>query len=235
MGLTTGEPLPQQPEAESSPFKLWARVTTWEGVVYTIYWRRIVATIALGGVACWLSGATAIWVLLRFQREWTEVSFVDVAFYPVRSNQFRQAQAVHYMDMARQHIEKKNYRTAYPYFTSALRHAPANLEVRKQAAIYMVRYGLLPWALDVLAEGLKYNPNPGLDYLKLLFGWLLESHNDDRVVNLAAQYLPKKPDADLNHQFVALQLATAKAEHGQYDAVDKLIADWGLVAIGIAA
>src|SRR5581483_9477940 len=97
----------------------------------------------------------------------------------------------------------------------------ANLRARRTVALILVRYGLLPRAIDILVAGTKYQPD--LDYLKLMFGWMLEAEQDDRVVALAQEMLPPQPDASLLHRFVALQAATARYAQGRYDEAETLV------------
>lgn len=215
------------PRASEYRFKLWVRVVTPDGAYRHVFWARIGVVAAAMLLAAWLAITGAAWAFLRYQRDWQSVSYLDLVLYPLRAREFRAALGQHYIQVGRGYADQKNFQQAHAFLMAGLRHAPENLEARKTAAIMLARFGLVPRALDTLAGGVGYNPD--LEYLKLMFGWLLEARQDDEVLSLARQLLPAKPDAVLKHRFVALQAAIAHHELGRYDTAEQLILDWGLV------
>jgi hypothetical protein len=104
---------------------------------------------------------------------------------------------------------------------------PHDIVARRYTAIAEVRFGLIKRALTTLAEGLPYAPGD-LDYLKLLCGLMLEAREDERIITLAKELLPEKPDGLLIHQYLALQAATAHFNRGRTEATEQLISDWRL-------
>ena len=203
------------------------RIVTSEGKWHYVFWGRIAIVLVAVAIAAWLSAATAAWAFVRFQRGVTGVSYLDLAFYPWRSGHYRTSVGQHYLALGRAELEKKNYRAGYSLLVAGLARVPDDVAARRYVAITEVRLGLSQRALRTLTDGAKLAAGD-LDYLKLLFGLLLESQEDDRVIALASQLLPPQPDSVLAHQFTALQAATAHFHRGRYDEAERLLADWHL-------
>jgi tetratricopeptide (TPR) repeat protein len=183
----------------------------------------VAATLLVTG---WFTFAGGVWGFLRYYRDYQDVSYLDIAFYPWRSEQFRTGLARHYLTLGHEAVEKQNYRDGYALLMAGLRRVPEDLGARRKVAVIQVRYGVMHRALDTLVDGLAYNPD--LDYLKQTFGWLLEAREDERVISVARTMLPAKADADLKHQFIALQVATANFQRGRYDETERIVGEWGL-------
>lgn len=227
MDFKRAEPQTFDPRAPQYRFRLWLKVGTAAGAGrYHFFWRRIALAVAAAMVAAWLLLAAGVWSFLRFGREWHDASYLEVAMIPLRPTAFRASLGRFYTAKGLAEMNRKNFWTARDYLLAGLRHAPTDLTVRRAVAISLVQFGLLPRALDVLAEGLRHNPD--LDYLKLAFGWMHEARQDARTLQLTEQLLPAVPDNSLLHQFVALQAAIAHFNFGRYSAAENLVTAWGL-------
>ena len=207
--------------------KLWVRVVTPDTIWVHVFWRRIAGTIVLLAVTGWLAAAAGVWSFVRFQRGYTDVRYLDLAFYPWRRADYRTGLGEHYLRTGREALEKKNYREGYALLQAGLTRLPHDVAGRRLLASTQVRFGRADLALVTLADGATL-AHVDLDYLKLLFALLLETHEDDRLIALAKKLLPPQPDTVLAHQFIALQAATAHFERGRYDEAERLVAEWGL-------
>ena len=208
-------------------FKLWVRVVTPDTIWVHVFWRRIAGTIVLLAVTGWLAAAAGVWSFVRFQRGYTDVRYLDLAFYPWRRADYRTGLGEHYLRTGREALEKKNYREGYALLQAGLTRLPHDVAGRRLLASTQVRFGRADLALVTLADGATL-AHVDLDYLKLLFALLLETHEDDRLIALAKKLIPPQPDTVLAHQFIALQAATAHFERGRYDEAERLVAEWGL-------
>ena len=208
-------------------FKLWVRVVTPDTIWVHVFWRRIAGTIALIAVVGWLAAAAGVWSFVRFQRGYTDVRYLDLAFYPWRRADYRTGLGEHYLRTGREALDKQNYREGYALLQAGLARLPHDVAGRRLLASTQVRFGRADLALATLADGATLT-HVDLDYLKLLFALLLETHEDDRLIALAKKLLPPQPDTVLAHQFIALQAATAHFERGRYDEAERLVAEWGL-------
>jgi hypothetical protein len=202
-------------------------VVTPDTIWVHVFWRRIAGTIVLLAVTGWLAAAAGVWSFVRFQRGYTDVRYLDLAFYPWRRADYRTGLGEHYLRTGREALEKKNYREGYALLQAGLTRLPHDVAGRRLLASTQVRFGRADLALVTLADGATL-AHVDLDYLKLLFALLLETHEDDRLIALAKKLLPPQPDTVLAHQFIALQAATAHFERGRYDEAERLVAEWGL-------
>ena len=227
MDLSKDDLQPFNPRDPLYRGKLWVRVVTPDSVWWHFFWGRI----ALAGlaviVAGWLAAATAVWAFVRIERGYTDVSYLDLAFYPFRAAHYRAGLGQHYLALGRAELEKKNYRTGYSLLLAGLARAPDDVAARRLVAITEIRLGIKHRALQTLADGATL-ATADLDYHKLMFALLLDAQEDDRVIALAAQLLPAKPDGVLIHEFIALQAATAHFQRGRYDQAERIVADWHL-------
>lgn len=207
--------------------KLWVRVVTPDRVYHHFFPRRIAFAVAALAIAGWLAAAAGAWAFVKYQRGYTAVRFIDLAFYPLRAAHYRTGLGQHYLKLGREELEKKNYRTGYSLLVAGLARAPDDIVAGRLVAFTQVRFGRADQAVKTLAEGALL-ATADLDYLKLLFGLLYEKQEDDRTIALAQSLLPAQPDNVVAHQFVALQAATAHYERGRYDEAERLIAGWRL-------
>ncbi len=208
-------------------FKLWVRVVTPDSIWYHIFWRRIALALALLALAGWLSAAAGVWAFVKLQRGYTDARYVDLVFYPWRKDDYRTGLGQHYLTNGRAALEKKNYREGYALLQAGLSRVPNDVPGRRLLAYTQVRFGRADLALKTLAEGAEL-ASADLDYLKLLFALLLETHEDEPLILLAKKLLPPQPTAVLTHQFIALQAATAHFERGRYDEAEALVGEWRL-------
>ena len=207
--------------------QLWVRVVTPDSVWFHIFWRRIALVLVVLVLAGWLTAAGGVWAFVRFQRGYTDVRYLDLALYPWRKENYRTGLGQHYLKTGREALDNKNYREGYALLQAGLARVPDDTTGRRLLAYTQVRFGRADLALTTLADGAQL-ASTDLDYLRLLFALLLETHEDERLLALAKKLLPPQPDTVLAHQFIALQAATAHFERGRYDAAESTIAEWRL-------
>ena len=224
---TKEELLSFSPDHPDYRYKLWVRVVTPDSVWYHVFWRRIALALALLTLAGWLSAAAGVWAFVKFQRGYTDARSIDLVFYPWRQEDYRTGLGQHYLQTGRAALEKKNYREGYRLLQAGLTRVPNDVPGRRLLAYTQVHFGRADLALKTLAEGAEL-ASADLDYLKLLFALLLETHEDERLIFLAKKLLPPEPDSVLTHQFIALQAATAHFERGRYDETERIVGEWRL-------
>ncbi|MBM3844448.1 MAG: hypothetical protein FJ397_14505 [Verrucomicrobia bacterium] len=215
------------PNDRAHRFKLWVRLATSEGTFHHFYWRRLAVFLGGAAVAAWLLGAAVIWSLLRYQRGWEAAPYWQVAFMPVRMDSFRLSLGRFYAARGVAEIERQNYLAGRELLLAGLRHARTDLTVRRTVATQLAQvFGLPQRAIDVLADGLPYDPE--LDYLVLTFGWMREARQLTRILELTRRMLPAAPGGTLKHQFIALQEAMVHFDYGRYGEAEQVINAWGL-------
>jgi tetratricopeptide (TPR) repeat protein len=164
---------------------------------------------------------------VKYNRGYDAANYLDIAFYPLRRAHYQKGLGEHYIASGRNEWNKQNYRSAYSLLLAGLARVPGDVQARRYVAITEARIGRMDRAAKTLSDGVKY-AREDLDYLKLLFSVLLEGQQDDRVIELAQELLPARPDHVLVHQFIALQAATAHYHRGRTGEAERLVSAWGL-------
>lgn len=227
MDIFKSTPAAFDPELRIHRFKLWTRIKA-PGAphYYYVFWRRIAVFVSALALSGWLAAAAAVWSYFRTARDFPGVSYINIAF-PWRWSEHRASLGRHYLARAPIELKKQDYAAAYQLLTAGLARVPTDTASRRLLAFVQIRYGRPDLALRTLTDGAAL-AGTDLDYLKLLFGLLLESQEDERVLTLAASLLPPIPEAVFTHQFIALQAATAHFHRGRYDAAEQLVIQWSL-------
>ena len=206
---------------------LWTRVVTPDGAFTHFFWGRIALVAAVLAVILWLALAWGVWTFVKHQRGYKEVSYIDLVFYPLRRDHYHAGMGRHQIAAGREAFEKQKFREGYDLINAGLSRVPDDLAARALLANADWRSGRTEYALRTLTAGVPFAAND-LDYLKLLFGMLHEAREDERVIEIARDLLPARPDTVLAHLFTALQAATAHYTLGHPEAAKKLIAEWRL-------
>ena len=215
------------PAAAEYRRKLWVRVAAPDHFYYHVYWRRIAAVLLLLGVAAWLGLAGAVWAFVKYRRGHEGARYFDLVFYPARRTEYQTGLGRHYLATGRAAWEKQNYREGYALLLGGLARVPQDVPGRRFLATAEAQVGRLDRALKTLIAGIDY-ARDDLEYLKLLFGLLLEDQQDERLIALTQRLLPATPDAVPTHQFIALQSATAHYHRGRTSETAKIVAAWRL-------
>lgn len=215
------------PRSPAHRRKLWVRIKApGAPVYYHVFWRRVFFVLAALALAGWLGAAGAVWSYFRTTRGFDGVNYVNIVF-PWRWPEHRASLGRHYLARAPIELEKQDYAAAYQLLVAGLARVPEATASRRLLAYVQIRYGRPDLALRTLSDGASL-AGADLDYLRLLFGLLLESQQDERVITLATSLLPATPGTVITHRFTALQAATAHYQRGRYDPAEQLIDDWGL-------
>ncbi len=224
---TKEELQPFNPRDASYRRKLWVRVVTPDKVWHHIFWGRVMAAFLAGTIVLWAFLAGCAWAFVKFQRGYDEVSYLDLAFYPLRQEEYRTGIGRYYIKRGQEEMEKKNWREGYSLLQIGVARVPDDVTARRLLAYTQVRFGRTDLAIATLSEGTE-RPNTDIEYFKLLCTLLLETHEDEKLILLAKKILPPTPDTILVHQYLALQMATAHYERGRYDEAERIVADWRL-------
>ena len=217
------------PRAAEYRGKLWVRVVSPERVTYHLYWGRIGLAVAAFLLAGWLVCAAGAWAFVKYVRGYQEVSFQDLALFPIRSAHYREGLGHYYLSRGDLEMEKKNYHEGYAMMLAGLARLPNDTQARRQVALTEARLGLLHRALRTLVQAdAVVRASGDIDYLKFVFALMLEAKEDDKIIELTRQLLPPNPDRILTHQYVALQAATAHYNRGHYSVAARILGEWRL-------
>ncbi|MCW5550279.1 MAG: tetratricopeptide repeat protein [Opitutaceae bacterium] len=194
------------PKSTALRRKLWVRMQTPDGPRIFFIWSRIFKLLAVLLVLGWLGSATALWAFVRYHRGVSNVSFVDIAFLPLRRDEYRATLGRHHFATAKEQLSQQRWGEAIFNLRAAVARTPANLEARRiLAAIYQQSNQPEP-AMKLLEDGLMYAPKDPA-YLRETFGLL--QRQPERVLRQSARLLPAEPDRDPAHLFITWQTAAA--------------------------
>lgn len=215
------------PKSSAFRYKLWLHANTPAGPRLFILWRRVIILIVILLFLAWLGTAGALWAFVKYQRGVADVSFIDIAFYPVRRAHYRASLARHHLTVAKQQLEKSDWSGGLLSLRVAHGHDPRDLEIRSLLAEVYLMFRRPELARQLLEQGVPYAKDD-VDYLSRTFGVLRSQRQFDRIVSLGATLLPATPDETRSHRMVALQMAIACLELKRYDEAEAIITRWTL-------
>lgn len=189
---------------------------------FEIFWKRVLAWLAVLGLGGYLAAATALWFWLARVPE-NKVRWTTVATAPLRWSTFRTERGDTDVAVALRQLRDRNYGEAFFGLRAGLARAPANVEGRTTLAM-MLAGGDPAQALATVEEGLQYaEDDPRL--LQTLFGLYQFQGAHERaraqIVRLLARRPPLPPTA---HAVVLAERATALAAAGDDAGVEALLA-----------
>ena len=98
MDFTKDELAAFNPRAPEYRGKLWVRVVTPDHVYYHVFWARVAAALAVLAVLGWLALAGAAWAFVKYSRGYGGVSYLDLALYPLRRDEYRAKLGRYFID-----------------------------------------------------------------------------------------------------------------------------------------
>lgn len=197
------------------------------GTRIVVDWVRLAVLLVALALAGWFGLATAGYLFVKYQREFAEVRFFDILL-PNRWDDYRIARGNHYIERAKRELREGNHREAFHFVRVGVGASPANTEGRLLLAQFFAVWGRGDLAQRTLIEGLPHGGN-NPEFLKALFGYLLQNQEDGEVLAIAGRLLPAIPEATPRGQLVALAAATAQFFRGSYDDAEDLLADYSLL------
>lgn len=191
-----------------------------------IAWKRLGLLLLATAVAAWLLMGGVVFLWVKYWRGFSEARIVDILL-PNRWSGYRVARGDYYVRQAKQEFAQQRWAEAIHHLRVGVAASPSNTEGRLILAHFFTIAGRIELAQRTLVEGVPYAADD-FEFLKTLFGFLLQYQDDDEVRRVAVQLLPAKPVLSERNQLIALAAASASAYRCDYDAAEKLIADYQL-------
>jgi Tfp pilus assembly protein PilF len=198
-----------------------------DGTHVKVEWPRLGLMLLVFAVGAWLTTAGGMFVWVKYFRGFDEARIVDILL-PNRWTDYRTARGNFYIKQAKREISEQKWVEAIHHLRVGVAAAPSNTEGRLVLAQFFTLFGRIELAQRTLVDGLPY-ARENTEYLKSLFGFLLQYQEDDEVRRLAADLLPSAPVLNDRNQLVALAAATAHFYRGNYEAAETLIKDYALL------
>lgn len=192
-----------------------------------IFWRNFILWF-LAVVACfWLVAASGAYAWVKYSRQVTTVSFADMALLPFRWQKYQQARGDFTIEVAKEDLKKERYREAFFGLRFGLVRSPANMEARILLAQFYAVWRRPDLTRQVLLDGLSFHSD-NVDYLKLVFSFLLNAQDDKQVIALKKSIVGDDRTVNPRNQLVALATSTALYFRGNYDDAENILRDYRL-------
>jgi Flp pilus assembly protein TadD len=166
-----------------------------------------------------------MWV--RFYRSYSEVRFVDILL-PNRWDTYRQARGEFYIKQAQEEIRQQKWAEALLHLRAGVAASPTNAEGRLVLVQFLSMLGRIELARDTLLEGLDHSSHDD-NYLKSVFGFLLQYQEDEEIRRIAARLLPAKPEITPRTRIISMACAMANFYRGRFDEAEQLIQNYELL------
>lgn len=209
------------------PFR---RQRTSKGTRIRVAWKQALASFALLLLLGWFGLAGAAYCFVRYQRNFPDVRFVHMLFYPTQKSAYREAQGNYLIAEAKKQLSAQDYRAAFGNLGYGLSLAPGNRDGRLLLSQFFSAWQRPDRAEKLLIEGLPFHEQD-IEYLKSLFSFLLQRQSDFVVIDLTNSLLAKlgpNPPVDERLRLIVISQATAKFYRGNYDAAEDLLKKYGV-------
>ncbi len=191
------------------------RVPTERGTVrIQLLWGRLAMLFVALVLVGWFSVATALYFFFREVRDFEEVSYVDMMFFPVRRDAVREAQGDYEIEQALLRVEEGDVQRALRLARQGVARSPRNTEGRLLLARVYAGFRS-DLSLEILEGGLQY-ARDDLDYQRLYIQLLLQEKQDERVVAFAKEVLEREDVPNDIRTIFALAGMRAALMRGDY-------------------
>ncbi|MCH8475180.1 MAG: hypothetical protein LAT55_08125 [Opitutales bacterium] len=123
--------------------------------VVRLVWGRILAALALGGLAGWVLLTLAGFFFVRHQMEFKEGNYLNVVL-PWRWDLYRESLGDAHVQKAFEALETQDWRNFQLYLRRGLAHSPANMEGRRLLAEVELSRNAMIEASTILKRGLDF-------------------------------------------------------------------------------
>lgn len=186
-----------------------------------IRWRRLIASFTAVLLLGYLALATGAFLFVKYERGFANVAWLDLA-WPGRWSRYRVANGDHLIALAESQLTSGDGRTGFANLRAGVAKSPANRRGRLLLHDVLIASRRPDLAERVLIDGLPFLQFDA-EYLRLLFGLLLNDQQDAQVRDIAGKILDQ-PDAPVGaRQVAALAAASASYFRGNYDQSEALL------------
>jgi uncharacterized protein HemY len=206
---------PASPRAYSTWFGFASRELTSRGTVrIRIRWGRVALMLLVLGLFAWAGKSLALFYFFKKVRGFEDVAFVDMIVFPLNRSNVRIQQGDYQIDIAKEALEREDYRRAYALLREGVARSPANLEGRMLLA--QIYAGWRPdLAADLLVSGAEFGFNDP-EYVKLMCMLLLNQKQDEKILEVTEELLAENPGNDIRQILHVARLQSAMFL-GRYD------------------
>jgi len=198
------------------------------GTSVRILWPLATLWLVMLGLLGWLGLASGAYLFVKYRRDFSEVQFKHMLFYPAERENYRQARGDYLISVSQKELEAKKFREAFYHLRVGANLAPHNRDGRMLLAQFYVVWQRPDLAHNLLVEGLE-DHSKDREYLQTTFSFLLQRQADYELIQIADRLLAGAerngvPDERL--RLIATARATAQFFRGNYDLAEDTIRDY---------
>jgi len=202
---------------------------TGRGWQVQVKWGQLVISAVLVLSLGWLGLASSAYVFVKYRRGFSDVKFTDMLMLPVRWQAYQVAKGDFFIKAALEQLKAEKYREAFYDLRVGISKSPANKEGRLLLAQFYGLWKRSDLAQLTLLEGLPYHRNEP-DYLKVLFSFLLQRQEDERILALCKDLLGEDTTPSARNQLIGTAAATASFFRGNYDQAEDYMRTFNLAS-----
>jgi hypothetical protein len=215
---------PRQPP----PPRGWKRLLpfrvqrTRSGMRVRIAWRQALLTLVALALLAWFGLAGLAYLFVKYRRDFGEVRYTHMLFYPTRQDEYRVARGDFLIARAKEQLANQEHREAFYNLRVGSSYSPGNRDGRMLLAQFYMVWQRPDLAHRLLVEGLDANRHDR-EYLQTLFSFLLQRQADHELIAITADLLgTANPGATIDERtrLIAMARATAQFFRGNYDAAE---------------
>ena len=221
---TTGEFNPRDKRFRRN---LWIRLRSKEGSQIYIFWKRIFALLVVLVVASWLGLSGAAWTFVKYKRGVSEAAFTDIAFYPLRAQQYRETLSQHHLNTAKAQLESGAWSKAVFNLRLSIAKNKNQREARRILADIYNQIKRTDLSIQILERGMV-EAKDDAEYLRRLLTFLRQEKENRRIIEIGTELLPSSPDKKPSNQETVYHVAQAHLNMDQGNRAKDIIAEWEL-------
>ena len=108
------------------------------GTSVRILWPLATLWLVMLGLVGWLGLATGAYLFVKYRRDFSEVQFKHMLFYPAERENYRQARGDYLISVSQKELEAKKFREAFYHLRVGANLAPHNRDGRMLLAQFYV-------------------------------------------------------------------------------------------------
>ena len=199
-------------------------------VAISVRWGRLFGTGVALFVIAWFSVASALYFHFKHNKDFEEVSFGGMVLLPFRLDEHRREMGDYHVRKGLAAVREGEAREGLRLLRLGIARAPGNLRGREMlAGFYEQALERPDTAAEMMVRGLKHGGAEDVDYLKQTLRLLLRYQMDDKIQEIADEYLPEEPEKTPLNRTLAFGAANASYLRGNYDRADDYLMSYDLL------
>lgn len=191
-------------------------------------WKRILLTLLLLFVFGYAFAATGVYLLLRYQKGYDQVSYWKTYLLPFRMAEHRREMGDYQITEAFRYFEERKLRECLQMLQFGVARSPKNLAGRQLLATFYLQIFQQPDdGMKILKDGIDYASNNQV-YLNTYLTFLNKYMKDLEVLEVTQKELDKNPTDPAIVKTLVLHRAQALALLVRYDEMEDLLKKYGL-------